>query len=260
MEISVDQLEDITLTLIELEQDKIETSKSCRKYLPENSAEIICRFHEYLGRVIGECRFHPYKDEFIRLKTILANAKKFTIITAGALRSSPHFIEKHSLFDQSERIAQTQSVQAISSAETQVFHGTLKLSINGANAVSRCILVLDAIVRQYDHSAATFKAWRQANHTQPLKLFLKQNKTTYPHLRDFLLQTRIRGITLNFEAVLFELAKIWSDSRNEQFDPERVRNLFNSYFPIALKIKGHEKMPTVFEKARELLANESNLA
>jgi hypothetical protein len=259
VEISVDELGDVTVTLIELEQDKIEASKSCRKYLPENSTEIVRKFHEYLGRVIGECRFHPHKDEFARLKTILAKARKNAIITAGALRSSPHYIVKHSLIDQPERIAQTQSVQTTPIAETQKFHSTLKLSLNDANAVSRCILVLDTIVRQRDHSAATFKAWRQSP-TQPLKNFLKQNEPAYPLLRTFLLPTRIRGITLNFEIMLSELAKIWSDASNAQFDPERVRNLFNSYFPIALKIKNHERMPVVFEKARKFLADKNNLA
>jgi hypothetical protein len=257
VEISVDELGDFTLTLIELEQDKIEASKSCRKYLPENSTEIVRRFHEYLGRVIDECRFHPHKDEFVRLKAILTKARKVAIITAGALRSSPHFIEKHSLIDQPERIAQAQSVQTISVAETQKFHGTLKLSLNDANAVSRCIFVLDAIVRECDHSAATFKAWRQSP-TQPLKNFLKQSESAYPLLRTFLLPARIRGITLNFEIVLSELAKIWSDASNTQFDSERVRNLFNSYFPMALKIKNYETMPVIFEKAHKFLS-ERNL-
>jgi hypothetical protein len=258
VEISVDELGDFTLTLIELDAEESLARINCRKYLPENSEEIVRRFQEYLGRVIGECRFHPHKDEFVRLKAMLAKAKKIVIATAAALRSSPHFIEKHSLIDQPERIRQTQSVQTDSSVEAQVFHGTLKLSVNDANAVSRCILVLDAIVRQCDHSSATFKAWRQGT-PQPLKNFLKQNKPAYPQLRAFILQTRIRGITLNFETVLSELAKIWSDSSNAQFDPERVRNLFNSYFPIALKIKAYETMPAIFEKARKFLS-ERNLA
>ena len=259
VEISVDEFGDFTLTLIELEQDKIEASKSCRKYLPENSAEIVRRFDEYLGRVIGECRFHPHKDEFIRLKTILAKSKKIAVTTAGALRSSSHFIEKHSLIDQPEHIAQTYSDRVIPIAETQKFHGTLKLSLNDANAVSRCIFVLDAIVRQRDHSGATFKAWRQSP-TQPLKKFLNQNEPAYPLLRTFLLPTRIRGITLNFEMALSELAKIWSDTSNKQFDPNNVRNLFDSLFPITLRIKNYEKMPVVFEKARRSLADEINLA
>jgi hypothetical protein len=58
---------------------------------------------------------------------------------------------------------------------------------------------------------------------------------------------------------LSELAKIWSMGSNRKFDPERVRNLFDSYFPIALKIKNFEKMPVIFEKASKFLTDESSL-
>ena len=65
---------------------------------------------------------------------------------------------------------------------------------------------------------------------------------------------------MNFEIALSELAKIWSDASNIQFDTERVRSLFDSYFPMALKIKNYEKMPIVFLKASKFLSEESNLA
>ena len=45
-----------SLTLIELEATESVALISSRRYLPENSAEILAAFMAYLGRVIRQCR------------------------------------------------------------------------------------------------------------------------------------------------------------------------------------------------------------
>ena len=56
IEIVVDESRDFTLRLIELEAQKSDALISSRKYLPENSAEIVGAFCEYLEQVICACR------------------------------------------------------------------------------------------------------------------------------------------------------------------------------------------------------------
>src|SRR5260221_392230 len=112
IKISVSESEDFKLTLIELDATDSVARTSCRKYLPENSTEIVHAFCKYLERVIRACRSsaHPHENEFARLKAMLEGGK-VVVTTAGALRSSTSFIEELSLIDQPERINQMQPVQ-----------------------------------------------------------------------------------------------------------------------------------------------------
>src|SRR5262245_15322017 len=79
-----------TLTLIELEATESAALISCRKYLPEKSANILTAFREYLDRVIRQCRMSadPRESELASLKVVLSQASQVTVTTAGALRSS----------------------------------------------------------------------------------------------------------------------------------------------------------------------------
>ena len=61
-----------TLTLIELEATEPVALISCRKYLPEASADIVAAFYAYLDRAIRQCQTtaDPRKSELVHLKTL----------------------------------------------------------------------------------------------------------------------------------------------------------------------------------------------
>ena len=74
----VDESKNIKLTLIELDATESIVRISCRKYLPENSTEIVRSFSNYLDRVIAQCQStaHPHADNFSQAKVILLKAEK----------------------------------------------------------------------------------------------------------------------------------------------------------------------------------------
>lgn len=250
-----------SLTLIELEATESVALNSCRKYLPENSDEIVHAFSDYLDRVIRNCRSHadPREREFVGLKGTLSGAEHVTVKTAGALRTQTRFVEELPLLDQPKRIVTTRPVQENHQEENYHLHGVLRLSSNEAKVLARCVMVLDAIVRGFDHSAATFKNWRGQDRSQPLKYLLKKNDKVYPTLRSFILATGTgtRGVTLDFELVLSEVVEIWSSAVNKPLDRERIRVLMSRYYPVAHNIKSHEQMAGIFETARKHVSEDA---
>jgi hypothetical protein len=261
IKISVSESKTLTLTLIELDATESVARANCRKYLPENLTDIVRSFCEYLERVIRASRSsaHPHEEEFIKLKTALSKSEQIVVLTARALRSSIDFLEEFSLIDQPEKIVQMQSVQEIShennSEQTPDFRGTLRLNAEKAKALGRPILILDAAIRQQDHSDGEFRGWRN-NATNKL---LKEHRTAYPCLCSFLDERSFVGITLDFEKLVSELVAKWSDASTTQMDQERIRSLINRYFPIAIKIKLNDRMSAVFDSARKFLADEIGL-
>jgi hypothetical protein len=263
IKVSLNESKDVTLTLIELDATESVARANCRKYLPENSTDIVRTFCEYLDRVIRACRSsaHPHEDEFIKLKTALSKADKIIVFTAGALRSSIDFLEEFSLIDQPERIVQMQSVQEISpentSEEIPDFRGTLRLNTEKARALGRPIIILDAVIRRQDHGDAGFRSWRSKRSNK----LLKEYSAAYPCLCSlFLDQGVFSGITLDFGKLISELAAKWSEARTIQMNQERVRSFINRYFPIAIKIRLTDRMSAVFDSARKFLADEDSLS
>jgi hypothetical protein len=188
---------------------------------------------------------------------ILSQANRVAVTTAGALRSSATFVEELPLIDQPKLAGQPRAIQDDQADKARVFQGVLRLSQADANALGRCVMILDAVVRQRDHSSATFHGWRGRDRSQPLKRLLTENDGNHPALRSFVLGTPNRGITLDFEKVLSELVEIWSAARGSKIDPECTRRLVSRYFPVALTIRGHTKMGDVFENARKHVAEDS---
>jgi hypothetical protein len=240
------------LTPIELEATESVAMISCRKYLPEESTRILGAFSDYLDRVIRQCRSTAdlRESEFARLKVLLSQADQVTVVTAGALRSSTHFVEELPLIDQPRFVAKPRNVEAVKQGEERSFHGVLRLSAHETKALARCIMIIDAVIRHRDHSSATFQAWRGEVRSQPFKRLLKQNGGSSPVLHTFVFETKNSGVTLDFEAALVELVVIWSGACKMQLDLEHTRSLIDSYFPVALGIKQHEQMAAIFETAR----------
>jgi hypothetical protein len=210
-------------------------------------------FTNYLDRVIRQCRSCADSREaaFAGLKTVLSNVSYVTVTTAGALRSSTIFVEERPLMDQPNGAVRPPDVQQDQEAKKRAFRGELRLSAEEAKRLSRCVMILDAVIRHNDHSNANSHNWRAQARSQPLKGLLSENSESHPALRAFVFETRNRGIKLDFEAVLSELVEVWSAFRETQLDREHIRSLVNSYYPVASAIKGHDQMVVVFETARK---------
>ena len=254
IEITVNEPGNITLRLIELEVQKSDALISSRKYLPENSTTIVRAVCEYLERVIRACRSSAdsREDEFARLKATLSKAEKILVASAGALRSSSGFVEELHLLDQPKGLVQMQSAENILHEATPDLNGTLRLSSDKAAALGRAVLILDAVIRQRDHSDAMFKTWRAQDRSQPLKKLLKENSKAHACLRAFI--SRKGGTTLNFEEMVSELVAIWSHSSKKKINQESARGLINQFLPIADAIGPSDRMPAIFDEARKFLA------
>lgn len=248
-----------SLTLIELEATEPAALISCRKYLPENSAAILAAFDDYLDRVIRQCRISadPREPDFLRLKTILADARQVSVMTAGALRSSATLLEELPLVDQPQLVRYPRAIQTKQTEPVYVLRGDLRLSANDAKALARCIMILDAVIRHRDHSNASFQAWRKDAQYQPLKRLLGETEGVHPALGILILGRQNSGLLLDFERVLTELVEIWSDARGSPLDREYTRRLVSGYFPVALPIRGHDQMTNVFETARKHMAGQA---
>jgi hypothetical protein len=241
------------LTLIELEATETVALISCRKYLPESSDQILDGFIEYIDRVIRQCRSTADQRcaEFIKLKAALQSAENVQVTTAGALRSSTHFVEEMPLLDQPCGGTRSSAPNSKVVDQPREFTGTLRLSADDVSALSRCILVLDAIVRKLDHSTATFRTWRGQERSQPLKRSLNQSSGSFPKLREFIFRdTAYRGMTLDIEPVLSDLMELWIIAGVQDIDRARAVAFLESYFPVALEMGGDHRMPLVFEAAR----------
>ncbi|HSY52952.1 MAG TPA: hypothetical protein VK785_00815 [Opitutaceae bacterium] len=246
-----------SLTLIELEATESEALRSCRKFLPENSTAIVGALVNYLGRVIRQCQQTADRraNDFRRLRALLSEMKHVKVSTAGALRSSTQFVEDMLLIDQPKFDATPRPIQNEDrGSDARKFLGKMRLGAGDAKAVARCVMILDAIVRGRDHSVAIFRTWRAQNRSQPLKYLLIHNPKLYPALRSFLFEKGNSGLMLDFEAILAELTELWSLTRKQAIDSERIRSLITSYYPAANKVTSHEVMTGIFDIARRHLS------
>jgi len=66
-----------------------------------------------------------------------------------------------------------------------------------------------------------------------------------------LIETKNSGLRLDFESFLSELATIWSDGHDAQWNVERIRRLLEDHFSDASKIKNRDQMVAVFAKAKD---------
>jgi hypothetical protein len=60
---------------------------------------------------------------------------------------------------------------------------------------------------------------------------------------------------LDFDKLVSELVEIWSDGGNRKLNQDSVRGLINRYYPIAVRINSSDRMPAIFDGAREVLAD-----
>lgn len=247
---------ELVITLVELEATASVALISCRKYLPENSGQILKVFADYLDRVIKLCRSTADSrlSELAKLREALQSTSNVLVTTAGALRSATEFVEELRLLDQPQSGALRALATTTEPVPPREFRGTLRLGAEDASCLTRCILVLDALVRKMDHSTAIFRAWRGQTRSQPPKRTLADNPQKFPAVRSFILRdTAYRGLTLDIEPVLTELIELWQSSGNRDFDRGHAVAFLSSYFPVARNHSGEHPMSQVFDVARQHL-------
>ncbi|MHB8755004.1 MAG: hypothetical protein ACYC92_08620 [Candidatus Acidiferrales bacterium] len=236
-----------SLTLIELEDTKSEARKSCRKYLPESSIEIVKNLAGYLDRVLRSCRStnDPREQRINRLKLeLFSEHMPITVKTACALRDGTEIVEEFLLIDQ-PRVKESQPALASRDGNSSreqlppLLHGILSLDSGQVRALGRSILILDSIIRGKDLSSATFHSWRNK---APLKRSLKGTSHS-PILLKLLYETT-SGMRVNQENLRAELISHWGKGID-------VWSLVVNYFPIASRIKNHELMNDIFHEARK---------
>lgn len=239
--------------LIELEATEVSAFVSARKYLPEDSSRILMAFDSYLDRVVDQCRItsDPRRDDFIRLKNLLLEAKSISVRTAGALRTSRQFIEDRPLIDQPqpEQIIRTQKH---STPQSFTFNREGSLSPRDRKNLFRTLLILDGVIRDRDHSAARVKSWLGLR-TQPLKVAVKNTSDRYPLLAAFLSADTRSGGRTNCDGLAKELAALWSNAREVPIDPHLVSTMVVRYFPIAASLREHDPISKAFESARAVI-------
>lgn len=218
-----------TLTLIELESKGPDALISSRKYLPEKSKDILVAFRNYLDNVLDRCRTtaDPRISAIEDLQAFLERASTIKIETACALRSDPAYLEKLPLADQPQigivsysRSSNSQSSPAFK-VPSLAFEGQRSLTPYETGGFNRAILILDAVVRQKDHSAARLKGWLDPRRN-PLHKTMSHSQDDFPALFDFLASDKNSGVQITFEPFFAELSTFWSGTTNKQVNPDRI--------------------------------------
>jgi len=249
-----------TLTLIELESRRAEALASSRKYLPEDSTEILSAFHNYLNRVLTQCRStaDPRISVIEDLRESLKKAQKIIIETACALRSDPTYLERLPLTDQPQTSALRYShlspreTLTTSSASPLTFEGRLILTRDQTVGLNRAIVILDAVVRQHEHSAARLKAWLDPKRN-PLRKSISNRHNDFPELWQFLSTDKNSGVKITCEPFFAELSTFWSSTTDKQLVMETVHRLVSEYYPLAYKLKMGDRMQDVFKEAKRIV-------
>ena len=249
-----------SLTLIELEPDESRAKISSRKYLSVSSPDVCNSFQKYIRNVIKDCdsRADPRRAKIEMLEGILSKDTPISVRTAGALRSGVKFLEDSPLIDQADQVQFSPIKQdrfpanQRSDPRTLRVDGMVKLTPDQNKSLRRCVLILDAVVRQADYSGATYKSWRQK---APLLSLLEGMIEKPPTIKRLVLGQNNSGITINFETLIAELGELWSKSSgsSKPIDMRTTKNLLANYFSIAEKVRPQDKMSDIFETASKFL-------
>lgn len=250
--------ETASVVLVELEARAGNARVSARKYLAEDSGAILKAFDDYLGRVISSCknRADPREQRFRTLRKRL-QITGIRLYAAGALRTERDDLECHPLLYQVDgRIAALNSPPRQRSEEidgTSLF-GRSRLGASELKWLSRTISVVDAVIRGKDSSIAQYRSWRAQPRSQPLKVYLKYRRSDYPVLTEFTFGRKLEGGGVDAEALCQELSHLWSEALDRSVGADEVKRLLNQYSIEASTIKGHDRMPQIFDKARAVIA------
>jgi len=192
-------------------------------------------------------------SKFQRLAAALQSFGDTQVSSAGHCRDCLNPVETLALID-SGRAFVVQPRPAAAPAQF-VFSGDVILTPAQHKTLARAVRVLDATVRGHDHSAAALKNWL-AHRTQPLRHALSSSPVHYPALRALLESERQRGTRVSCDAIVADLAQLWSAS-GRPWKAEQVALLVTNYWPIASRLKKLSAMPVVFAEARRIVSKQA---
>lgn len=240
-----------TLTLIELEETRSTALTSARKYLPEESTQILDGFRKYVSRLIEDCRATGdawRKEKLEELRKRLAEGT-VSLYTAGALRAGQDFEEELPLIGQPDadvrrvELKQAAGEQNVLSAKPLNLAGTRKLNAETVKAVGRCIVIVDAIKQNKDHSNGTLHSWRTK---APLQKTVANRGENLPVLRKLLGEAIRSGTDLDYDELWKELAELWKET------PEDCRRRIESSLPHCSAFRGGQRMNEIFDIVRKI--------
>jgi hypothetical protein len=254
--IEVDVSEDessATVTLIELEAVDITARASCRKYLPETSVDVVQRFLAYLDTVKKQClaTADPRGEDFEALRNALLARPKVVVRTAGALRSSPDFLEMHALLDQPERVVFTSLPSAVV-AQNLSFTGARPFSREETDGLRRTVRILHAVVAGHDHSSGTVHSWRNLRR-KPLDIAVAKDPDQLRELHRLVSNKSASGMRLDCDRLAEELVVLWSMAGTNSMTRTDVAGVIQRFAPLAMAFSNQESMRTVYDSARVAL-------
>jgi hypothetical protein len=250
VEVSLDEkAATCTITIVELESTEGSALVSARKYLPESSKDILSIFQKYLLRVLQKCRTtaDPRVEDIQRVLDGLAGSTKIGMWSAGALRQLPRIVERLPLIDQG-RESDGVSIYPQAEARPDPFEGEISLSARQHKNLSRSILILDALIRGWDNSGASLRAWRSSR-SQPLRRYVEKHSVDFPTLSALLIGQKT-GSRLMIEDVAREVSVIWNGLQPDRHTEATVRAALSRFMPIDLTLDPNAPVRIAFEKAR----------
>jgi len=190
-------------------------------------------------------------EDIDKVSNALAGRSPITIWTAGALREPPHLVERLPLIDQGSAL---HSRAVDTQIETQIgtLEGQLLLSPRDHKTLSRSVLILDAVVRGWDKSDASLRAWRNLR-AQPLRNHIQQHPQDFPTLTTLLLG-RKEGARIMINDAARELSIIWSEFQPGKHSETTVLAAIASFLPIDRTLDISAPVRAAFEKANLILS------
>jgi len=251
VEVHVDEHGQCTMTLIELEASETRALVGARKYLAESSEHISTTFRQHLQRVLERCRStaDPRAADVQVLNDALSRSS-IEVWTAAALREPPNIIERLPLIDQG-RSSHVPAVISQSAEPAAHLDGELSLSARVHKRVSRSVLILDAVVRGWDNSDASLRAWRNLR-TQPLRREIAANSSSFPALAALLLGQKT-GVRLTINDAARELSEVWNRFRPGRYSEHSVLAAIGKFLPVDQELNPNAPVRVAFEKARPII-------
>jgi hypothetical protein len=117
------------------------------------------------------------------------------------------------------------------------------------------VLILDAVVRGWDKSDASLRAWRNLR-SQPLRRELRENLTAFPALVSLLLGQKT-GIRLTVNDAARELSEIWNRLQPGRHSEPSVLTVIKNFLPIDRTLEPNASVRIAFDKARHVIEESS---
>lgn len=174
---------------------------------------------------------------------------RIRVWTAAALRQPPEVVEKLPLIDQGVELPHGATIPQ--NEPESALEGDLALSARAHKNLSRSVLLLDAVVRGWDKSDASLRAWRNLR-SQPSRRQITEKPDAYPALASLLLGQKT-GVRLTLNDVACELAAIWSGFQRGRHSEQSVLALINKCLPIDRTLAPSAPVRSAFIHARRVI-------